>query len=299
MYDAIIIGKGPAGLSASLYTARGGLKTLVIGRKSMLSAGDRIENYCCSEPISGEKLIRKGIEQAKRFGVDIEEAEVIDVRRDDGFIVYTKESEYRGKSLIIATGKVRKRISIKGIQEFEGKGVHYCVTCDGFFYTDRKVGILGYTDYAIRELMEFNGITRWVTLFTNGNRLEVDQKGLGYISENNIEVCDKPIDYLDGQDKLERIMMRNGEHREIDGLFVAYGSASSVDLARKIGILLDDDQDIIVDKKQRTNVDGVFAAGDCTGGLAQVATAVGQGASAGHYAKEYVHNIKRSYSLQL
>lgn len=289
MYDVVIIGRGPAGLSASLYTARGGLKTLIIGKESIIARSDRIENYCCSEPISGKQLIEKGERQAKGFGVEIEEEEVVDIKRDNSFEVVTKDNSYKTKAVIIATGKSRKKIDIEGIQRFENKGVHYCVTCDGFFYSDKKTGVLGFSDYAVHETMEFEGITRDITLYTNGEQLELNQTSQRYLKDKGIQVNKKSIRKLDGEQNLGRLIFADGETEELDGLFVAYGSASSVDFARKLGILLDGDN-IKVDKNQKTNVKGVFAAGDCTGGIMQIATAVGQGAVAGQRAKAFVLN---------
>jgi thioredoxin reductase (NADPH) len=287
MYDVIIIGQGPAGLSASLYTARGGLKTIIVGRESILAKSDMIENYCCSEPMSGRRLIEKGIQQAKKFNVDIVNGEVIDIKRSEDFEVITSDDTYKGKAVIIATGKSRKKINIEGIERFEGRGVHYCVTCDGFFYSGRRVGVLGFNDYAVHEVMEFQGISRHVTLYTNGKELELDTESSRYLQEKEIRINKNEIKELKGDRALEKLVFGDGDVEEIDGLFVAYGSASSVDFARKLGILLDGDN-IKVDKNQSTNVEGVFAAGDCVGGIMQIATAVGQGAVAGQMAKTYV-----------
>ncbi len=289
MYDVVIIGRGPAGLSASLYTARGGLKTVIVGKESPLSKGGRIENYCCSEPMSGEQLIDIGVQQARSFGVDILDQEVIDIKRSNSFEVVTSDNTYQAKAIVIATGKSRKKTNIEGVESFETKGVHYCVTCDGFFYSGKRVGVLGYNDYAVHEIMEFEGISEDVTLYTNGEKLELDQESNKYLQDKGIKINKKRIKRLDGAQALERLVFEDGQVEEIDGLFVAYGSASSVDFARKLGILLDDDN-IIVDENQSTNVEGVFAAGDCTGGMMQVAAAVGQGAAAGQNAKAFVLN---------
>jgi thioredoxin reductase (NADPH) len=287
MYDVAIIGRGPAGLSASLYTARGGLKTVIVGRESFLAKSDMIENYCCSEPMSGKQLIEKGIWQAERFGVDFADEEVIDIKKGNGFEVVTSDNTHMAKAVIIATGKSRNKIDIEGIERFEGKGVHYCVTCDGFFYSDKKVGVLGFNDYAAHEVMEFEGISGNVTLYTNGEEPELDERTNKYLQDKGIKINAKGIKELDGNQALEKLVFDDGEAEDIDGLFVAYGSASSVDFARKLGILLDGDN-IIVDENQSTNVKGVFAAGDCTGGIMQIATAVGQGAVAGQRAKAFV-----------
>jgi thioredoxin reductase (NADPH) len=188
MYDVIIIGQGPAGLSASLYTARGGLKTIIVGRESILAKTDMVENYCCSEPMSGRRLIEKGIQQAKKVDVDIVNGEVIGIKKDNDFEVKTSDDTYRGKAVIIATGKSRKKINIDGMERFEGKGVHYCVTCDGFFYLDKRVGVLGFNDYAVHEVMEFQGISGHVTLYTNGKEPELDTEGSKYLQEKGIRI---------------------------------------------------------------------------------------------------------------
>lgn len=289
MYDVAIIGRGPAGLSASLYTARGGLKTVIIGRESVLSKGERVENYCCSEPLTGEQLIEKGVRQAKSFGVDIIDGEVVNIKKGDAFEISTSEDKYRARAVVIATGKPRKRVSIEGVERFEGKGVHYCVTCDGFFYSGLKVGVLGFNDYAVHEIKEFEGICEDITLFTNGQQPQPEEESRSYLEKKGIRIDKRRIKRLDGDKALERLYFEDGTTEEVNGLFVAYGSASSADFARKLGVLLEGD-DIIVDKNQKTNVEGVFAAGDCTGGIMQVATAVGQGAVAGQMAKNYIHN---------
>ncbi|WP_422447424.1 NAD(P)/FAD-dependent oxidoreductase [Thermoanaerobacterium sp. DL9XJH110] len=291
-YDVIIIGKGPAGLSASIYTARGGLKTLVIGRQSALEEGKVIENYCCAPQVSGEELLRSGIEQARKFGVKMVEEEVLDIGKDELFRVKTDANEYRGRAIIIATGRVREKIPIQNMSKFEGRGVHYCVTCDGFFYRNKKVGILGYKDYAVHELSEMQSFTKDVTLFTNGRELQINDTSKNYLEEKKIKVDTRPIMRLEGGELLEKIVFEDGRDEEINGLFVAYGSASSVDFALKLGILTENNY-ILVDRDQRTNVEGVFAAGDCTGGLAQVATAVGEGAVAGQSARAYVMGLSR------
>ena len=289
MYDVAIIGRGPAGLSASIYTARGGLKTIIIGKESVLAKGEKIENYCCSDPMTGEMLLEKGEQQARSFGVDIVEDEVISIKRGDTFEITTSKNNFKAKAVVIATGKPRKRINIEGVDRFEGKGVHYCVTCDGFFYSGLKVGVLGFADYAVHEIMELDGITEDITLFTNGQQLQLGAESSGYLEKKGIRIDKRKIVRLEGENVLNRIVFENGETQEINGLFIAYGSASSADFARKLGVLLEG-EDIVVDKNQATNVEGVFAAGDCTGGIMQVATAVGQGAVAGQMAKAYVRS---------
>lgn len=289
-YDVIIIGKGPAGLSAALYTTRGKLSTLIIGKDSSLSKAKTIENYCCSEAMSGEDLIAKGIEQAKGFGAAIIDEEVVGIKNNnDFFTVSTNEDNYKARSILISTGKEKLRIPIKNINKFEGKGVHYCVACDGFFYSDSKVGLIGYTDFAIYELRELEAITQNITLYTNGNELQINDENLKYLEEKNININYDAMDSLEGDKFIEKIVFKNSTEEKVDGLFIAYGSASSVDFARNLGIEISNNN-ILVDNDQKTNIDGIYAAGDCTGAFPQIATAVGQGAVAGQKIKNFINS---------
>ncbi|MCR4435385.1 MAG: NAD(P)/FAD-dependent oxidoreductase [Clostridiales bacterium] len=290
MYDAIIIGKGPAGISASLYTARSNLKTLIIGKDdSALRRALKVENYFgFAGVVKGEDILEAGIRQALRLGVDIIDDEVIAIEKNDFFEVTTGKDTYSSKAVLLATGQVRKKISIENLKEFVGKGVSYCSTCDGFFYNNLKVGVLGYKDYAVHEALELLAYTKDITIFTNGRKLELSDKYIDNIKEFKINA--KPVTRVSGSDFLQRIHFDDGTSEDIDGIFVAYESASSSDFARKLGVLADGDS-IVVDKYQQTNLEGLFAAGDCTGGLRQIATAVGQGAMAGKRMGDYIRSL--------
>ncbi|MPW26076.1 NAD(P)/FAD-dependent oxidoreductase [Alkalibaculum sp. M08DMB] len=293
IFDVIIIGKGPAGLSASLYTTRGNLSTLIIGSDSELLKAHVIENYCFIPRATGKEMIEKGIQQARDFGAKVVEEEVIGIKQlDNTFIVSTNQNSYVARSIILATGKSKIQVPIKNLDIFEGKGIHYCVACDGYFYNGSSVGILGYTDYAIHELKEFEGITTNITLYTNGNELVVNEESKKYLSDNKIKINTSPILSVDGGDFLEFVEFKSGEQEKIEGLFVAYGTASSTDFARNLGVLVESNN-IIVNKEQETDISGVFAAGNCTGGFAQVSTAVGEGANAGQSIKKYLRTIKQ------
>ncbi|RBP63879.1 thioredoxin reductase (NADPH) [Alkalibaculum bacchi] len=292
VYDVIIIGKGPAGLSASLYTARGNLKTLILGKEGDLSKAATIENYCFIPKLSGKEMIDIGIEQARSFGADIVDAEVVGLKNiDDIFEVSTDQNVYQGKSIILATGKSKIKVPVEKLDEYEGKGVHYCATCDGYFYNGAKVGVLGYKDYAVHELKEFEPLTSNRVLYTNGNGLQISEESAKYLEEKNIIINNKKIQSVEGIQFLEKVRFQDGTEEAVEGLFVAYGSASSTDFARNLGVLIENG-DIIVNRKQETDIEGVYAAGNCTGGLAQVATAVGEGATAGQEVKSYLRKKK-------
>ena len=290
MYDVIIIGKGPAGLSASLYTVRSNLRTLIIGRNdSRLKIAEKVDNYFgFAQTVSGGQLLKDGEDQAKRLGVEIVEDEVISIEKEDFFNVTATSGAYSGKTLLLATGQPHKTIKIENLVRFEGRGVSYCSTCDGFFYNNLKVGVLGHKDYAVHEAMELLTFTKNITIYTNGKQPEISGKYDGEISRFKLDT--RQISKLDGTEFLQKLSFADGTSEDIDGIFVAYESASSVDFARKLGILIDGSS-VVTDAKQQTNLEGLFAAGDCTSGFKQISVAVGQGALAGKAIAEYVKSL--------
>ena len=286
-YDVIIIGKGPAGISAALYTARSNLKTLIIGKTSDLSKSHMIENYYgFKDGIQGSELLKQGEAQAVKFGAHILEDDVISLVYDfkDTFTVKTKNDTYESKTVLLATGSPKKNILIKNMDRFIGKGVHFCTTCDGYFYRGKKVGMLGYNEYALNETSEMKNFTQNITLLTNGNK-EIS----GFQS---LSIERKKILSLEGNEYLEKVIFEDGTEESFDGIFVAFGTASSADFARKLGIIINNDL-IEVDDGQKTNLEGLYAAGDCCSMIKQVAVAVGQGALAGMKISEYIRKIRR------
>lgn len=285
-YDVIVIGKGPAGISAALYTARANLSTLVVGSGAgALEKTSAIENYYGFEaPVSGRSLLEAGLKQAARLGVSLADDEVTAVEPGDGFTVKTVKGSYGAKAVLIATGQAPKRPGLPGIREFEGKGVSYCTTCDGFFFRKKSVGILGGGNYAVQEALELRPFTDDITIFTNGS--EEALSGTYAQEAAGFRFVREPVKGVTGDTALREILLESGPHK-LDGLFVASGTASSVDFAAKLGVSLKENS-VTVDTAQATNVPGVFAAGDCTGGFRQVSVAVGQGAIAGRSMIEYL-----------
>ncbi|OPZ86336.1 MAG: Thioredoxin reductase [Firmicutes bacterium ADurb.Bin419] len=239
--------------------------------------------------IRGEDLLKNGENQALRLGAEIINDEVIALEKNDFFEVVTAEGQYSSKALVLATGQPVKKVKIENLEKFEGIGVSYCTTCDGFFYNNLKVGVLGFNDYVIHEAIELQAFTKEITIFTNGRELAVSDK---YIDElNQFKVNKAEIEKLEGSEYLQKIIFKDGNSEDLDGLFVAYDSPSSLDFARKLGIMVNGNS-ILVDKDQQTNLDGLFAAGDCTGGFKQISIAVGQGALAGKRAIEFIRSQK-------
>lgn len=286
MRDVVIIGNGPAGISAALYTVRAGFETTVIGRDNgALKRAEKIENYYgFKEGISGEELIENGIEQARGLGVSVINDEVISLSYDNGFSVKTKNETIESKIVILATGAERSKPKIQRFDNFEGKGVSYCASCDAFFYRGKDAAVLGCCDYALNEVMELLPVVNSVTLVTNGET-PVDNLPA------NVSVITKKIESLEGGEHLTNIVFSDGEKLDIAGLFVAIGVAGSGDLARKLGAITQGTR-IAVDEKMATNVPGLFAAGDCTGGILQISKAVYEGSRAGLEAIKFLRTTK-------
>ena len=275
MYDVIVIGSGPAGITAAIYAKRRNLSILVISKGiSALQKAEKIDNYYGFENgISGKELYENGIKQAKNLGIDFIEDEVINIKYINQFTVETVNSKYEAKAVILATGVSRNVPNIKGIKEFEGKGVSYCAVCDSFFYKDKDVAVLGDGNYAIHEFETLKPVASSVTILTNGNAMVENR-------DSSIEVNSKKIREFRGDTKLEEVEFEDNTIQSLNGVFIAMGTASSSDLARKIGARIENNN-IIVNESMETTVPGLFACGDCTGGLLQISKAVYEGAKAG------------------
>lgn len=282
MQDVAIIGYGPAGISASLYLRRANKTVTLIGKDAgALEKAEKIENYFgLSSPISGADLATIGIQQAKKLGATIVSDEVLDLSWNDSFIITTKDGEYKASSVILATGSSRKTLPIKGLGEHEGRGVSYCAVCDAFFYRGKVVGVLGNGSYALHEINHLLPVAEKVFLLTNGADAPEN------LPENVTAITD-PVIEIFGESAVEGIKLGNGESHALSGVFIALGSATAGDFARKIGAELREGR-IVTDGEMQTAVPGLFAAGDCIGGLMQVATAVSEGAQAAMSALKFL-----------
>lgn len=282
MKKIVIIGKGPAGISAALYAKRGGFDTTVIGMDAgSLARAERIENYYgFAEPIPGKTLAEQGVKGALRLGIEIIADEVVSVGFEETLVVKTKTQSCPADALILATGSKRTVPRLKNFELFDGKGISYCAVCDGFFHRGNEVAVLGNGEYALSEAIELSNIAKKVTLLTDSQPLKVS------IPET-IAVDNRKITSLEGAERLERILFEEGDPLSVSGLFIALGVAGSADFAKKLGAMTEGNR-IIVDEKMQTNIPGLFAAGDCTGGLLQVSKAVYEGAVAGMEAAKYL-----------
>ena len=282
MYDVIIIGAGPAGISASLYAKRANKSVLVLYHgESQLEKAHMIDNYYgFVGGITGQQLYDDGIKQARELGVEVKNEQVTHIQMTASmtYEVVADSATYESKTLILATGNKKIRPNIKGVADFEGKGVSYCAICDGFFYRKKTVAVLGNGEYALSEAGDLENIAAKVYIITDG--LEAPQT-------DKFEVITKKIAEVRGDAKISTVVFDDGSELTIDGLFVALGVAGGADFAKKLGISLDGDS-IQVNAHMSTNIPGVYSCGNVTGGLLQVCKAVYEGAEAGLSAVKYL-----------
>ncbi|VYT19141.1 Thioredoxin reductase [uncultured Blautia sp.] len=294
--NVIIIGAGPAGISAALYLARGNMNPLLIyDGTGALEKAEKIENYYgLSAPLSGSELFETGLSQVKALGVRTVEAQVLGLGGFDTFEIKTTEGTFESRSVILATGGKRKAPQIPGLKEFEGRGVSYCAVCDAFFYRGKDVAVLGNSDFALHEAEELSNTAGSVTIYTDGQEPNFSR-------EPSMEVNTMKIQAIEGDGKVSGLRLgeelkatdiESGAFKGAEGVFVALGTAGSGELARQIGAELTEKRNIQVNSSMETTVPGLFAAGDCTGGLLQIAKAVYEGAQAGISAGKYVRSLK-------
>ncbi|NOZ76970.1 MAG: NAD(P)/FAD-dependent oxidoreductase [Euryarchaeota archaeon] len=276
-YDVIIIGAGPAGLSAAIYAARGNQDTLVLGvpGRGAIAKVEVLDNYLgFPEGITGEELMELAGRQARRFGAHLLQEEALVIKQGpggEGYTVETPNHAFNTKGIIIATGIKHERPKIEALEEYEGRGVSYCVVCDGFFHRDKKVGVIGSRDYAAKEALELLSYTRDVTIFTNGEELELQEGLRRQVEEEGIKVNTEKCKSVYGTETgtVGGLEMENGDKIELSGIFVAVGTSGAVDFAKTLGIQVEGTT-IKVDRRMSTGVPRVYAAGDCTGGTARL-----------------------------
>ncbi len=282
MYDVIIIGAGPAGVSAAVYAKRGALNVLVIAKDTgTLEKAKKIENYYGFKSITGEELYRNGLEQLKHLNIELVKDEVVQLNYTNKFEVTTVNNVFESKYVVLATGVSRNVPNIRGIKEFEGKGVSYCAICDAFFYRNKNVAVLGSGNYAIHEAEILKPVAKSVTLLTNNEKL-VENRDI------DLNVNEKKIREVRGYDKVDEVVFDDDTKEKVNGIFVAIGTASTNDLARKIGARVENNN-IVVNENLETNVPGLYACGDCTGGILQISKATYEGTKVG---LEIINKIK-------
>lgn len=289
-FDVVILGTGPAGLQAAIHSARRKVSVLVLGKETKSSLySAHIENFCCIFKLSGEEMITTGRQQAAYFGAEFMDQDVLHIQTlEKGFDIKVESGAViRAKALIIATGTQRKRLGAPGEKELLGKGVSYCVDCDGNFYRNQDVAVVGGESAAVDGALTLTEIAGSVHLVYENLEVSADLKAK---LENSSVQC-RPgvrVERIEGDNEVHTLVLSDGQRLSVTGVFIEQGAKGIMELATALGIMLDDEmQYIAADKQQATNIPGVFAAGDVCGPPWQMAKAVGEGCVAGLEAAKY------------
>ena len=292
-YDVCILGGGPAGLTAGIYAGRYGLKSIVVTREigGKLNYIANVENYPGFMG-SGIELVRKLKEQVEKFS-EILNSNIKAIEKEkDFFIVRTEKKDLIAKSLIIALGTEKKKLGIKNEEKFLGRGVSYCATCDANFFRNKKVAVIGGGDSAAKTALLLSGLAEKVYLVYYGESLKCSVSYQEKLKKNGLKIfCGYKPKEIKGKDVVSALVLENTEKKEIkvDGIFIEIGYVPAIEIAKRLGVKLDEKGYIIVDSEMKTNVRGVFAAGDIVKGrLKQIVTSASQGAIAAKSAYDYI-----------
>jgi thioredoxin reductase (NADPH) len=284
-YDLIIVGAGPAGLNAAIYAGRYKMKTLVLGEipGGLASEAVKICNLIGYKQITGMELAQRMEEQVRNLGVEIRYEKVTAISKKELFEVQANTSLYSARKIILAMGSEKRKLNLKKIDEFLGKGISYCATCDAAFYQGKVVGVVGGGDAALTSaLLLAEHAEKVYIIYRREKFFRVEPSWAEAVDKNEkIEkIFQANVIELVGEKKLEGVKLDNGQELRLDGLFIEIGGTPNTKLAQQLKVELEEGH-IKVDKERKTNVPGVFAAGDITNGpLKQIITAAADGAIA-------------------
>lgn len=300
MYDVVIIGAGPAGLTAGIFAARRGMKTLLLGDPNFLptiTEASVVDDYPGLPNITGAELQKRIEEHARKFNIDFKSEKAMNIERiKGGFSILTSaKKKYKSKTIIFATGAKHRNVGVPGEKEFAGRGVSYCANCDGPLFKNKKVYVLGGGDTALTSALLLHQIGADVSIIHRRNEFRGAEIFRKQVAKKKIPVLwDMILKKIKGDKFVRSIVVENvktGKKKELsaEGVFIHIGTVPTSELAKQVGVMVDKNGFIKVDKKQATNVSGVFAAGDCCNNpTKRVVTAMGDGSKAAEFAYEYI-----------
>ncbi len=298
MYDVIIVGSGPAGLSASVYCKRANLSVVVIEKEyegtGQIAESGQVDNYLGLPGMGGYELGEKFRSHALNLGVDFMEGEVSRIKKgEDGFtLTLSSEEEFRSRTVIYAAGASARRGNISGEDQFFGRGVSYCAICDGSFYSNQTVAVLGGGDTALDDAAYLSNIAKKVYLIHRRDTFRGAAKTVERLQQkDNVEfLLNETVTEIYGDSKVQGCKLSDGTQLEVNGVFVGFGSKPNTDVIREL-VSLDANGYVIADETGHTSLDGFFVAGDVrTKPLRQVITAVADGANAATAIYHYLEN---------
>jgi len=301
IYDIGIVGLGPAGLSAAIYGARYNLRTLAVGAVlgGNMSEAWKVENYPGFSVIAGQELAERMKEQAEQLGAKIVSAQVGNLQKEKGpggeeiFRITTANNQsYQSKSLVLALGTEHRRLNVPGEAQFQGKGVSYCALCDGMFFKDKEVAVVGGGDSATKTALLLKQYARKIYLIARGSELTGEPQNIAEIQKSGAKIeilLNSEVKEIVGDRRVSGIILKNGQQITVSGVFITIGLIPSAVLVKNLGIATNKQGYIETDERQRTGLMRVYAAGDITAtlpGFKQILVAAAQGAIAAHSAYE-------------
>lgn len=306
VYDFMIIGAGCAGASGGMYASRLNMKTGMIAELpgGLITTTHLVENWPGIKSISGPDLAMALVDHATSFGAELISAKVTDVIKAvdnppegkvSGYIIKTKSNEYKAKSVLIATGTEHKKLGVPGEKEFENKGVSFCALCDGAFFKEKIVCVVGGGDSAAKEALFLSEHASKVYIFVRKDVLRAEPVNADRIAKNDkIEIkYQTEIEEILGSNKVEKVKLKGGEEMEMDGIFVAVGHTSLSELAEKLGVELNEKKEIKINRRTETNLPGVYAAGDVSDTeFKQAITGSAEAVTASFFAFDYIGKNK-------
>lgn len=287
--DLLIVGGGPAGLTAGIYAVRSGLKAVLVEREALggqVATTPVVENYPGFTQVGGKTLVDIMVTHALQYVKIFQGEEVVDIRPGPPFTVQTSRRKFIVKTILLATGASHKHLGVPGEKRLSGRGVSYCATCDGPLFKGRRVVVVGGGNTAVTEALYLHNMGVDVTLVHRRDKLRAQEALARQLAENDIAVLwNTRIKEIRGKDRVEELLVedtRDGTEGSVpaDGVFIAIGYTPTVDLARRIGVELTPEGYIRQDGRHRTSVPGIYSAGDVEGGWKQIVTAAGTGAEA-------------------
>ncbi len=300
-YDLIVLGGGPTAIGCAIYAARFALDVLVIGKifGGLIATTHLVENYPGITSTSGQGLMEMFKEHMNSLRIPYITDEIRSIEKtSDHFILHSFFQKFKTKSVVIATGSERKKLVIPGEDQFAGRGVSYCATCDGPFYKDKTVCVIGGSDSAAKEALFLSQNVKKVYIIYRGEEIRAEPINKRRVKEiPNIEIIYKTkIVEIKGDSTVKSVIFDNGKEFEVDGVFIEVGANPNSDLAKRIGVKTNEKEEIMISRKSETNIPGVFAAGDVADApFKQAITGVAEGVVAAYSAFDYIKEMNIEY----
>ena len=300
-FDLIVLGGGPTAIGCAIYAARFAMDVLVIGKifGGLIATTHVVENYPAITTISGQGLMEMFREHMNSLNIPYISDEIRSIDKvEDHFELHSFFQKFKANSICIATGSERKKLGVPGEEEFVGRGVSYCATCDGPFYVDKVVCVVGGSDSAAKEALFLSQNVKKVYIIYRGEEIRAEPINKQRVYNNDkIEIIYKTnVVEIKGENNVKSVIFDNGKEFDVDGVFIEIGSIPNSDLAKRVGVKTNGKGEIIINRKSETNIPGIFAAGDVADApFKQAITGVAEGVVAAYSAFDYVKGMNIEY----